>query len=94
MLSFLCRSKTGQCFDRLSTSAVWAICPAKKKGAGVASDALIPLPIRRAYAAWGSAAFAWATIAAKAGPSFIAMSASTFRSSSMPASFSPCMNCE
>jgi large subunit ribosomal protein L20 len=47
-----------------------------------------------AQAAWGRAAFACAMMAVKASPSFMAISARTLRSSSMPASFSPCMNCE
>jgi len=42
----------------------------------------------------GRAAFACAIMAVNASPSCIAISARTFRSSSMPASFSPCMNCE
>ena len=54
-------------------------------------------------ASHGQAAFAWApssadlispTTAAKASGSRIAMSDSTLRSSSSPASFSPCINCE
>jgi hypothetical protein len=49
-------------------------------------------PDRADHAAWGSAAFACATMAENASPSCIAMSASTLRSSSMPASFRPCMN--
>jgi hypothetical protein len=68
--------------------------PKPKKGAGVATDAP-PRSVRQArYAAWGRAAFACATIAAKAAVSCIAMSARTFRSRSMLASFRPCMNCE
>ena len=42
----------------------------------------------------GSASLACLTITPKASASFIARSASTLRSSSMPVSFRPCMNCE
>ena len=65
-----------------------------KKGAGVATDAPSHSVRQARYAAWGRAAFACATIAAKAAVSCIAMSARTFRSRSMLASFRPCMNCE
>jgi hypothetical protein len=51
-------------------------------------------PTEKRQAALGSAAFAWAMMAVKTAPSFIARSAMTLRSSSMPASFTPCMNCE
>jgi hypothetical protein len=62
------------------------------RGAGVTTGAPRASTVSLAQAACGSAAFAWAIIAEKAAPSFIAISASTFRSSSTPASFSPCMN--
>jgi len=68
--------------------------PQTKKGAGVATDAPSHAVRQARYAAWGRAAFACATIAAKAAVSCIAMSARTFRSRSMLASFRPCMNCE
>ena len=49
---------------------------------------------RSPQAAWGRAAFACAMMAVNASPSCMAMSARTFRSSSIHASFRPCMNCE
>lgn len=64
-----------------------------KKG-GPIGTALFHCVLVKRYAAWGSAAFACAMIVANTPPSFIARSAMTFRSSSIPASFTPCMNCE
>jgi hypothetical protein len=56
------------------------------------------IPPAAAYAAAGAAfsiaAWALATIAANASGSRIARSDNTLRSMSMPASFTPCMNCE
>jgi hypothetical protein len=65
-----------------------------KKG-GPDGTALVSFAwLKKRQAALGSAAFACAMIAVNTPPSFIARSAMTFRSSSIPASFTPCMNCE
>jgi hypothetical protein len=69
--------------------------PKRSKGAGDLPPTPLPkLTSVANYAAWGSAAFTCATIALNAAPSCMAMSARTLRSSSIPASFTPCMNCE
>jgi len=66
----------------------------KKKG-GPDGTALVSFAwLKKRQAALGSAAFACAMIAVNTPPSFIARSAMTLRSSSIPASFTPCMNCE
>jgi len=66
-----------------------------RKPSGRRALLLINQGLRR-YAATrapsGSAAFAWATIALKVSASCMARSARTLRSSSTPASLSPCMN--
>ncbi len=65
-----------------------------KKG-GPVGTALVSFALaKKRQAALGSAAFACAMIAVNTPPSFIARSAMTLRSRSMPASFTPCMNCE
>jgi hypothetical protein len=70
---------------------VW---PPKQKKAREAFATRAPYLFRcwRAYA--GSAALAWAITALNTPPSFMARSAMVLRSSSMPASFTPWMNCE
>lgn len=76
----------------------WLCVSPIENGPGACRAGPVPVSsaLRPAYAATrapsGRAAFTWATIAAKASPSCIAISARTLRSSSTPASFRPCMN--
>lgn len=68
---------------------------ARTKKGGPDGTALVSFAwLKKRQAALGSAAFACAMIAVNTPPSFIARSAMTLRSSSIPASFTPCMNCE
>ncbi len=81
--------------DEVDCVAAPTMTTDKKTPAGFPTGVSLTIkPQLYAAACSGRAAFACATIALKAASSCIAMSARTFRSSSMPASLQPCMNCE
>jgi hypothetical protein len=72
------------------------LVPENKKGAVTMATApsliLFPKTYAATRASSGRAALAWAMMTEKVSPSCIAISARTLRSSSTPASLSPCMN--